>query len=129
LCHKSELSRESGALKAAFQFSMVQRFRKGKDLKAIDKYKPKYENSEQLAEIREKENAWLRENILTDEQKQVEMKSKVEKGRYVNALKALVREKGAKMNGDGGAIPALCNCGAMNENIKQIRSQSQGKHG
>ena len=81
MCHKSELSRESGALKAAFQFSMVQRFRKGKDLKAIDKYKPKYENSEQLAEIREKENAWLRENILTDEQKQVEMKSKVEKGR------------------------------------------------
>ena len=57
------------------------------------------------------------------------MKSKVEKGRYLNALKALVREKGAKMNGDGGAIPALCNCGAMNENIKQIRSQSQGKHG
>jgi hypothetical protein len=33
-----------------------------------------------------------------------------------------VREKGAKMNGDGGAIPALCNCGAMAENIKYIRS-------
>jgi hypothetical protein len=30
----------------------------------------------------------------------------------------LVREKGAKMNGDGGAIPALCNCGAISENIK-----------
>ena len=46
----------------------------------------------------------------------------MEKGRYVNALKALVREKGAKMNGDGSAIPALCNCGAMYENVKQIRS-------
>ena len=34
---------------------------------AIDKYKPKDENSEQLAEIKEKEKAWLRENILTDE--------------------------------------------------------------
>ena len=49
------------------------------------------------------------------------MKSKIEKGRYVNALKALVSEKGAKMNGDGRAIPSLCNCGAMCENIKQIR--------
>ena len=56
------------------------------------------------------------------------MKSKIEKGRYVNALKALVSEKGAKMNGDGGAIPSLCNCGVMCENIKQIRLQSKGSH-
>ena len=33
------------------------------------------------------------------------------------------------MNGDGGAIPALCNCGAMQDNIKQLRSQSQGRSG
>ena len=67
LGHKSELQIETGALKAAYQFSTLQRFRKGRDLRAIDRYKPNYENNEQLAEIKEKENLWFRKNIITDE--------------------------------------------------------------
>ena len=78
--------------------------------------------------IKERENQWIRENTVTEEQKDLEKKSKVEKARYISALKALVKEKGAKMNPDNGTIPALCGCGAQIENIKQMkRSQSQGK--
>jgi hypothetical protein len=39
----------------------------------------------------------------------------VEKNRYLKALKALVKEKGEKL--DGGEIPSLCSCGALNENL------------
>lgn len=48
----------------------------------------------------------------------MEKKTKVEKGRYITALKALIREKGAKLNPMSEDMPALCNCGAMAENIK-----------
>jgi len=37
-------------------------------------------------------------------------------------LKALVKEKGQKMNPEHSAIPALCSCGAQGENVKQLRS-------
>jgi hypothetical protein len=55
---------------------------------------------------------------VTDEQRELEKKSKVEKARYIAALKALVKEKGAKMNPESASIPALCSCGAQIENIK-----------
>ena len=68
--------------------------------------------------MRDRENQWYRENVVTEEQKQVEKKSKVEKGRYITALKALIREKGAKLNPLSEDMPALCGCGAMAENIR-----------
>jgi len=34
----------------------------------------------------------------------------------------LVKENGKKMNPENGDIPALCNCGAQQENIKTIRN-------
>lgn len=51
-------------------------------------------------------------------------KSKVEKNRYIKALKALVYEKGGKF--DGSEIPSLCSCGALNENLKSM--QKGGKN-
>jgi hypothetical protein len=36
----------------------------------------------------------------------------------LTALKALVKEKGQKMNPENGEIPPLCSCGAMIDNIK-----------
>ena len=57
---------------------------------------------------------------MTDEQRELEKKSKVEKARYIAALKVLVKEKGAKMNPESGSIPALCSCGAQIENIKEV---------
>lgn len=77
------------------------------------------EKEEQQA-IRDRENQWIRENTVTDEQRELEKKSKLEKQRYIAALKALVKEKGAKMNPDNSHIPALCSCGAQIENIKQM---------
>jgi len=40
----------------------------------------------------------------------------------LSALKALVKEKGQKMNPDHGDIPPLCSCGAQNENVKQLKN-------
>ena len=56
--------------------------------------------------------------MLTDEQKAYQQKSKVEKRRYIGALKALIKEKGAKLNPLSEDVPALCSCGAMVNNIK-----------
>lgn len=107
---------------------MLQRFREGRNFNAVDRYKPRNLEKEEQQAIRDRENAWIRENTVTDEQKELEKKSKVEKARYIAALKALVKEKGAKMNPDSGSIPALCCCGAQIENIKNLkRSASQGK--
>ena len=92
------------------QYSMLQRFRGNRDLKAVDKYKPKYASPEEADEVRSKESSWWRANAVSEEQKEVQQKSKVEKGRYLQALKALVKEKGQSL-GDG-EIPSLCNCGA-----------------
>ena len=64
-----------------------------------------------MDEIKSKESSWWRTNAITEEQKEMEAKSKVEKGRYLLALKKLVNEKGKSM-GDGD-LPSLCNCGAM----------------
>lgn len=109
---------------------MLQRFREGRNFQAVDRYKPKNLEKEEQQAIRDRENQWIRENTVTDEQRELEKKSKVEKARYITALKALVKEKGAKMNPDSGNIPALCSCGAQIENIKQMKkSQSQGKLG
>ena len=38
----------------------------------------------------------------------------------MNALKALVHEKG-HATGDDDGIPSLCNCGAMAENVKAYK--------
>jgi hypothetical protein len=43
----------------------------------------------------------------------------VEKERYLKALKALVKEKGERL--DTGEIPSLCSCGALNENIMNLK--------
>ena len=48
----------------------------------------------------------------------------VEKGRYLKALRALVKEKGGKL--DGGEIPNLCSCGALNENLLQFKKGKEG---
>lgn len=109
---------------------MLQRFRDGRNFHAVDRYKPKNLEKEEQQAIRDRENAWIRENTVTDEQRELEKKSKIEKARYITALKALVKEKGAKMNPENQNIPALCGCGAQNENIKNLRrTQSQGKLG
>lgn len=130
LGHKSEFESDSGILNSAYQFSMLQRFREGRNFHAIDRYKPKNLEKEEQQAIRDRENQWIRENTVTDEQRELEKKSKIEKARYIAALKALVKEKGAKMNPDSGSIPPLCGCGAQIENIKQLRrSQSEGKGG
>ena len=42
-------------------------------------------------------------NAQTEKQKKEEKQTSVEKGRYINALRALVKEH--------GDIPALCACG------------------
>ena len=118
LSHKSELSKDSGGLLAAHKFSMLQRFRQSKDFRAIDRYKPQCENIE---EIKDQEKSWMRQNVQTEEEREKEKKSKVEKARYLTALKALVQEKGQKMNPDNGEIPPLCSCGAMLDNIKQAK--------
>lgn len=60
----------------------------------------------------------MRDNTITEEQRELEKKSRIEKARYIAALKALVKEKGAKMNPENGSIPALCSCGAQLENIR-----------
>jgi len=65
LGHKSELSFEQGSLKSLHKFSMLQRFRQSKDLKAQDSYKPKVQNKEEYIEIKEKEIEWWRTNALT----------------------------------------------------------------
>ena len=90
------------------KFSMLQRFRGNKDLKAVDKYKPKTEDTDDAAEIKEKENAFFKNNVQTQQQKEAEVKKQVEKQRYLTALKSLVQEKGQKMNPDNGDIPPLC---------------------
>jgi hypothetical protein len=68
------------------QFSMLQRFRQNKSLKEVDKFKAR-ENKE---ELKSKENEWWRNNAQTQEERDVEKKSKVERARYLAALKALV---------------------------------------
>ena len=103
---------------------MLQRLRKGKDLKAIDKSKPKFESKEEADAIANRENEWFRENVLTEEQKVVEKKTKVEKGRYINALKALIKEKGAKLNPLSEDMPSLCSCGAQMENIRTLSNHT-----
>ena len=104
---------------------MLQRFRQNKDLKSIDKYKPKIEDNEDAAQIKETENAFFKNNVQTEEQKEAEKKKSTEKARYLKALKALVQEKGQKMNPENGEIPALCKCGAQLENIKNIKKTTE----
>lgn len=101
------------------QFSLLQRFRKGRDLRAVDKARPPQDESERQ-ELRDREAQWYRENVLTDEQKAYQAKNKVEKRRYIGALKALIKEKGAKLNPLSEDVPSLCSCGAMIDNIKRI---------
>lgn len=115
--HKSDLDKEQGGLEAMHRYSMLQRFRTGKNFKEVDKFKPK-ENKE---ELKQKENEWWRNNAQTQEERELEKKSKVEKARYVAALKALVQDKGKKLNPQTGEIPPLCSCGAQVENINSLK--------
>ena len=101
---------------------MLQRFRQNKDFRAPDRYKSKNVNFE---EVKEKEGEWYRENAQTVQQKEKEKKDKTEKGRYLQALKVLVKENGRKMNPEHGDIPALCNCGAQQENMKSTNADLQ----
>ena len=39
--HKSEIESNEGALNCAYQFSMLQRFRDGRNFNAVDRYRPK----------------------------------------------------------------------------------------
>ena len=107
-----------------FRYSQLQRFRKGKNLKVADKYKPELDEQKRK-EVRDRENQWYRENVLTEEQKAMEQKSKVEKGRYIKALKELIREKSSKLTPLTEDMPALCSCGALSENIKQMQAGSK----
>lgn len=47
----------------------------------------------------------------------------------MKALRALVKEKGEKLNGQ--EIPNLCSCGAMNENLMSMKLSGKkgGSHG
>ena len=51
----------------------------------------------------------------------------MEKGRYLKALKALVKEKGEKL--DGGEIPSLCSCGALGENLQSMKKSGGSSKG
>ena len=115
--HKAELDKDQGGLNSMHQFSMLQRFRQNKSLKEVDKFKAR-ENKE---ELKAKENEWWRNNAQTQEDRDHEKKSKVERARYLAALKALVQDKGKKMNPANGEIPPLCSCGAQIENISNIK--------
>lgn len=70
LGHKSELNKDQGSLKAMHSYSMLQRFRSGKDVKAVDKYKPKYSNREEMDEMRGKENEWYRQNAQSSQDRE-----------------------------------------------------------
>jgi hypothetical protein len=69
MSHKSELNDDLGNLKSMHNFSMLQRFRQGRDFKAVDKYKPIADSQDDLNEIKAKENEWWRSNVITEEQK------------------------------------------------------------
>ena len=75
--------------------------------------------------MREREHAWYRENVLTDEQKAYQQKSKVEKRRYIGALKALIKEKGAKLNPLSEDVPALCSWEMAGEDFRNCPSNCQ----
>ena len=107
-----------------YKFSMLQRFRQSKGLKEVDRYRPR-ENKE---ETKAKENEWWRNNAQTQEEREVEKKGKVERQRYLAALKVLVQDKGKKMNPQHSEIPPLCSCGAQVENINQVRKGEAGEH-
>ena len=93
--------------------------KESKKKKAEFKKKLRQQKSKEEAEIvRNRENEWFRDNVQTDEQKQVEQKTKVEKGRYITALKNIIKEKGCKLNPLSDDMPNLCQCGAMIENLK-----------
>lgn len=92
--HKSELDKDQGGLESMQKFSLLQRFRQSKNLKEVDRFKPR-ENKE---ELKQKENEWWRNNAQTQEEREVEKKSKIERARYLTALKALVQDKGKKVN-------------------------------
>jgi len=83
LGHKSEIGTDSGSLKSVFEYSMLQRFRQNKNFRQIDKYKPKAATKEELLEIKEREHDWWNQNAVTKQQKIVEQKQVVEKGRYI----------------------------------------------
>lgn len=70
------------------------------------------------------EDSWYRENVQTNEEREMEKKSRVEKERYVAALKALVQEKGQKKDPENGEIPPLCSCGAMADNVKNAQKRN-----
>ena len=54
-----------------YRYTQLQRFRKGKNLKAVDKYKPEL-GDQMRKEVRDRENQWYRDNVITEEQKEVQ---------------------------------------------------------
>lgn len=131
LGHKSEVTKESAGFKNLHNLSMLQRFRSGKNFRAVDKYRSQLVENDQetKANVKQMEDSWYRENVQTQEEREIEKKSKVEKERYVAALKALVQEKGQKKDPDNGEIPPLCSCGAMTDNVKNAQKRGLSKSG
>lgn len=117
--HKAELDKDQGGLDSMHQFSMLQRFRQNKSLKEVDKFRARENGNKE--ELKSKENEWWRNNAQTQEERDLEKKSKVERTRYLAALKVLVQDKGKKINPTNGEIPPLCSCGAQVENINSVK--------
>ena len=67
----------------------------------------------------DKENKWWLSQQASQAQQEQEHKTRLERTRYLKALKALVKEKGEKLNGE--EIPNLCSCGALNENLVSLK--------
>ncbi|CDW86997.1 UNKNOWN [Stylonychia lemnae] len=102
------------------EYSMLQRFRQNRDFRQPDRYVAQQKTTKQAnyySSQADKENKWWlqQQNGITEQ----ELKQKTEKTRYLKALKALVKEKGEKL--DGGEIPNLCSCGALGENLQSMK--------
>eukprot|EP00347_Sterkiella_histriomuscorum_P012198 403369519 len=111
------------------EYSMLQRFRQNRDFKQVDKFvtgvsgnqtkqSQKKGNSTAFNSAQNKENKWWLSGN-TQGMSEQEKKQKVEKTRYLKALKALVKEKGEKLSGE--EIPNLCSCGALGENLQSLK--------
>ena len=90
------------------QYSLLQRLRGGKDLKAVDKYKMKPKEGKENAK------SYYASTTSTQHAKNVK-----EKERYLKALKALVYTKNQK-GPDPEQMPSICSCGAHAENLKSV---------
>lgn len=73
LGHKSELAKESSGFKSLHNHSMLQRFRSGKNFRAVDKYRSQLEMDHETKEkVKAMEDSWYRENVQTNEEREME---------------------------------------------------------